>query len=112
MDALAASTRLLVLQTLERIQASLLQLIGLGNPSLKRYFLVSAILAQIRAMQAGENVQTAVMATGKVILRKVAEMMRRFVAKLNVEGSVNGRGEVDIVSEDAEAVRVVVLTCL
>lgn len=53
LDKMAKAHREPLIRSLEHIQKQLLQIIALGQPSLKRYNFLSAILSQIRAMESG-----------------------------------------------------------
>lgn len=48
-----------------RIQEQFLQIIALGNPSMKRYDFLSAILSQIRAMESDQLIQPTIYETVK-----------------------------------------------
>jgi hypothetical protein len=69
MDELAKAHRAPLIRSLEHIQEQLLQIIALGNPSLKRYNFLSAILSQIRAMESGQPIQPAIYETIKESLK-------------------------------------------
>ncbi|KAJ5963701.1 C6 transcription factor [Penicillium vulpinum] len=70
LDEMAKTYRLPLIRSLEHIQEQLLQIIALGNPSLKRYNFLSAILSQIRAMESGQPIQPAIYETVKESLKK------------------------------------------
>lgn len=57
--ALSRSLRRPFLQRLTHIRDQLFQVIELGNPSLKRYLMISAFLAQLEALEGGTNAKVA-----------------------------------------------------
>ncbi|PYH49627.1 uncharacterized protein BP01DRAFT_387792 [Aspergillus saccharolyticus JOP 1030-1] len=60
LDELARATRGPLIRTLEHIRDQIFQIIRIGTPSLKRCIILSAMLAQIRAMERGDPVEEAV----------------------------------------------------
>lgn len=65
---LAIAAREPVMRRLEQIRDVHAQIIALGNPSLKRFFMVSAALAQIRTLEAGGDVKAAFYAAVKAAM--------------------------------------------
>ncbi|KAL3462259.1 fungal-specific transcription factor domain-containing protein [Aspergillus heterothallicus] len=57
LDKIAGAGRDHLTQTLEHILSQLFQIIAMGTPSMKRFGLTAAMLAQIRAMKAGRDVK-------------------------------------------------------
>ncbi|OJJ59267.1 hypothetical protein ASPSYDRAFT_105414, partial [Aspergillus sydowii CBS 593.65] len=60
LDILVDGNRDRLIQTLEQIKNHLFHTIASGTPSMKRFGLLSAVLGQIRAMQTGQDVKSAV----------------------------------------------------
>ncbi|EON99452.1 putative c6 transcription protein [Phaeoacremonium minimum UCRPA7] len=60
LEALRKAGRKPILDKLEHIKEQLLQIIALGSASLKRYNFLAGMLAQIRALETGQSVDTAV----------------------------------------------------
>ena len=60
LGALRKAERKPILDKLEHIKDQSLQIIALGNPSMKRYNFLAAIIGQIRALEAGQPVDEAV----------------------------------------------------
>ncbi|KAF7160150.1 hypothetical protein CNMCM5623_005665 [Aspergillus felis] len=76
LDKMAKAHRAPLVRSLEHIQEQLLQIIALGNPSLKRYNFLSAILSQIRAMESGQPIQPAIYETVKESLKKCYSLLQ------------------------------------
>ncbi|KAL4972929.1 hypothetical protein BDW66DRAFT_154275 [Aspergillus desertorum] len=60
LDMMARAQRAPIVKTLERLSNQLLEMMKLAFPTLKRYLLVSSILAQIHALETGNAVEGAV----------------------------------------------------
>jgi hypothetical protein len=60
LDEINKASRAPLIRILDHISDQLLQIIGMGSPSLKRYLFVSAYLSQIRAMESGQCVKQVV----------------------------------------------------
>ncbi|GFF57406.1 C6 transcription factor, putative [Aspergillus udagawae] len=73
---MAKAHRAPLIRSLEHIQEQLLQIIALGNPSLKRYNFLSAILSQVRAMESGQPIQPAIYETVKESLKKCYSLLQ------------------------------------
>ncbi|THC98848.1 hypothetical protein EYZ11_001695 [Aspergillus tanneri] len=73
---MARAQREPIIQILAHIEEQLLQIIGLGYPSMKRYVFLAGILRQIRAMESGQSVQPAVVKTLRDSLKKCCAMLR------------------------------------
>lgn len=67
--AMARAQREPLIRTLEHIKEQCLEIIKLGHPALKRYVFLAGILAQVRAMERGQNVQAVVVQTAKECLK-------------------------------------------
>lgn len=80
MDKLAHANREPVIRRLEHIRDQLLQVIARGNPSLKGYGFLSALLAQIRAVELGENVKTAVYESIRESMKSCSEVLTAYQA--------------------------------
>ncbi|KAL4890739.1 hypothetical protein BDV59DRAFT_209646 [Aspergillus ambiguus] len=76
LDQIAKAHRAPLIRSLEHIREQLLQIIALGNPSLKRYNFLSAILSQIRAMESGLPIQPAIYETVKESLKKCYALLQ------------------------------------
>lgn len=76
LDEMAKAHRASLVRSLEHIQEQLLQIIALGNPSLKRYNFLSAILSQIRAMESGQPIQPAIYETVKESLKRCYSLLQ------------------------------------
>lgn len=71
-----------LIASLEHIHEQLRYIIALGKPSCKRYILLSAMLAQIRSMEAGDkDPKSQVMAAVKDSLQDCCELLRQSKAK-------------------------------
>ncbi|KAH2980197.1 hypothetical protein KXW58_002933 [Aspergillus fumigatus] len=88
LDKMAKAHREPLIRSLEHIQKQLLQIIALGQPSLKRYNFLSAILSQIRAMESGQPIQPAIYETVKESLRKSYSMLQASHAARRAQDSV------------------------
>ncbi|OJK01510.1 hypothetical protein ASPACDRAFT_2061, partial [Aspergillus aculeatus ATCC 16872] len=77
---LARATRAPLIQTLEHIRDQIFQIIRLGTPSLKRCIVLSAMLAQIRAMETGDSVEEAVGASLVLSLKECYAALQSFAA--------------------------------
>lgn len=89
LDQMAKAHRAPLIQSLEHIQEQLLQIIALGNPSLKRYNFLSAILSQIRAMESGQPIQPAICETIKESLKKCHSLLQASHAASPPQDSVD-----------------------
>lgn len=78
LDEMANNNREPIMKSLEHILEQLLQIIALGNPSLKRYGFVAAMLSEIRAMKSNENVQQTVYESVKDSLLKCQLLLQNF----------------------------------
>lgn len=76
LDQLARTARAPLMRTLEHIRDQLLQIIALGNPSLKRFTFLSAILSITRALESGRPVKPAVYETVKESLKKCYSLLQ------------------------------------
>ncbi|KAJ6143578.1 C6 transcription factor [Penicillium samsonianum] len=76
LDEMAKAHRAPLVRSLEHIQEQLLQIIALGNPSLKRYNFLSAILSQIRAMESGQPIQPAIYETVEESLKRCYSLLQ------------------------------------
>ncbi|KAJ5517395.1 hypothetical protein N7527_008955 [Penicillium freii] len=76
LDEMTKAHRAPLIRSLEHIQEQLLQIIALGNPSLKRYNFLSAILSQIRAMESGQPIQPAIYQTIKESLMRCHSLLQ------------------------------------
>ncbi|EPS26295.1 hypothetical protein PDE_01231 [Penicillium oxalicum 114-2] len=88
LDKMAKANRVPLIRSLEHIQEQLLQIIALGNPSLKRYNFLCAILSQIRAMESGQPIQPAIYATIKESLLKCYTLLKASHAASSPQESV------------------------
>ncbi|OXN27035.1 hypothetical protein CDV57_04237 [Aspergillus fumigatus] len=88
LDKMAKAHREPLIRSLEHIQEQLLQIIALGQPSLKRYNFLSAILSQIRAMESGQPIQPAIYETVKESLRKSYSLLQASHAARRAQDSV------------------------
>ncbi|RAK75828.1 uncharacterized protein BO72DRAFT_432533 [Aspergillus fijiensis CBS 313.89] len=86
---LARATRAPLIQTLEHIRDQIFQIIRLGTPSLKRCIVLSAMLAQVRAMETGDSVEEAVGASLVLSLKECYAALQSFAA-----ATAHGEGEV------------------
>ncbi|KAI3334662.1 fungal-specific transcription factor domain-containing protein [Ustulina deusta] len=73
---LARSQRRPLVQFLRHVREQWKQVIRLGRPSLKQYLFVSCILSQIEAMEAGDDVKTAMLDTIRRVLRECTALLR------------------------------------
>ncbi|PYI18000.1 hypothetical protein BO99DRAFT_403898 [Aspergillus violaceofuscus CBS 115571] len=87
---LARATRAPLIKTLEHIRDQIFQIIRLGTPSLKRCIVLSAMLAQIRAMETGESVEDAVGASLVLSLKECYAALQSFAATSHGDGDVAG----------------------
>ncbi|PYH77346.1 hypothetical protein BO82DRAFT_345049 [Aspergillus uvarum CBS 121591] len=87
---LARTTRAPLIKILEHIRDQIFQIIRLGTPSLKRCIVLSAMLAQIRAMETGESVEDAVGASLVLSLKECYAALQSFAATLHGDGDVAG----------------------
>ncbi|KAF9884682.1 hypothetical protein FE257_001375 [Aspergillus nanangensis] len=88
LDKMAKAHRAPLIRSLEHIQEQLLQIIALGNPSLKRYNFLSAILSQIRAIESGQPIQPAIYETVKESLKKCYSLLQASHAASSLQDSV------------------------
>jgi hypothetical protein len=88
LDKMAKAHRAPLIRSLEHIQEQLLQIIALGQPSLKRYNFLSAILSQIRAMESGRPIQPAIYETVKESIRKSYSLLQASHASSPAQDSV------------------------
>jgi len=88
LDEIMRATRAPLIRSLEHILDQLLQIIALGNPSLKRYNFLSAMLSQIRAMESGQCVKQAVHETVKQSLKKCYSLLQAFRAASKPQDSI------------------------
>ncbi|KGO37823.1 Transcription factor, fungi [Penicillium expansum] len=88
LDEMAKDHRAPLIRSLEHIQEQLLQIIALGNPSLKRYNFLSAILSQIRAMESGQPIQPAIYESVKESLKKCYLLLQASHAASSPQESV------------------------
>ncbi|QQK40079.1 C6 transcription factor, putative [Penicillium digitatum] len=88
LDEMAKAHRAPLIRSLEHIQEQLLQIIALGNPSLKRYNFLSAILSQIRAMESGQPIQPAIYESIKESLKKCYILLQASHAASSPQASV------------------------
>lgn len=88
LDEMAKAHRAPLIRSLEHIQEQLLQIIALGNPSLRRYNFLSAILSQIRAMESGQPIQPAIYKTIKESLKKCYSLLEASYAASSPQESV------------------------
>ncbi|RAL14450.1 uncharacterized protein BO97DRAFT_441478 [Aspergillus homomorphus CBS 101889] len=88
LDELARATRAPLIKSLEHIRDQIFQVIRLGTPSLKRCIILSAMLAQIRAMEMGEPVQEAVGESLVLSLRDCYAALQDSAAKSQCEVEV------------------------
>ncbi|CZT21696.1 related to C6 transcription factor [Ramularia collo-cygni] len=75
---MARAQRAPIMRVLEHIKDQLLQIIKLGHPTLKRYVFLAGVLSQIRAMESGQRVQTAVIKTAQESLKECYEILQSF----------------------------------
>ncbi|RAH82259.1 hypothetical protein BO86DRAFT_361575 [Aspergillus japonicus CBS 114.51] len=87
---LARATRAPLIKTLEHIRDQIFQIVRLGTPSLKRCIVLSAMLAQIRAMETGESVEDAVGASLVLSLKECYAALQSFAATSHGDGDVAG----------------------
>jgi hypothetical protein len=88
LDEVVKAHRAPLIRSLEHIQEQLLHIIALGNPSLKRYNFLSAILSQIRAMESGWSIQPAIYGTVKQSLKKCYSLLHASHAASTPQDSV------------------------
>ncbi|EAW12954.1 fungal specific transcription factor domain-containing protein [Aspergillus clavatus NRRL 1] len=91
LDELAKAHRAPLIRSLEHIQEQLLQVIALGNPSLKRYNFLSAILSQIRAMESGQPIPPAIYETVKESLKKCYSLLQDSIESLGFDFALTHR---------------------
>lgn len=100
LDEMAKANRAPLVSRLEHILEQLQQIIALGQPSLKRYNFVAAMLSQIRAMDSGGNVTQAVYETVKQSLKKSYSLLQASLAvstpQSSVEALTNGQAGFDL----------------
>ncbi|KAF3761061.1 hypothetical protein M406DRAFT_93912 [Cryphonectria parasitica EP155] len=77
---LAQQARQPITRRLEHIRTQLYEIIAKGNPTLKRFGITSALLAQIKALEAGENVKNAFFDAIKDVLQKCTETLQAYMA--------------------------------
>lgn len=77
---LASAAREPVMRRLEHIREVHAQIIALGNPSLKRFFMVSAALAQIKTLEAGGDVKAAFYAAVKEAMVRCTKSLEVYLA--------------------------------
>ncbi|KAL6713043.1 hypothetical protein ACLMJK_009439 [Lecanora helva] len=87
-EKLARANRAPILGVLEHIRRQLLQIIAFGSPSLKRYGYVSAMLAQIYAMEKGQSSFQAVRASVKESMATVLPLLEATMAASSPRDSV------------------------
>lgn len=75
---MARAQREPVVRILEHIKEQLLQIIKLGHPTLKRYIFLAGVLAQIRAMESGQSIQSVVVKTAQESLRECYTILQSF----------------------------------
>lgn len=97
LDDFARSTRAPLVDVLERIREQLTQQVLRGNTSLKRLLFVEAHLTQIRAMESGRPVESAVYETINKTLRSCIAAMREIQDAATPRESV---GTVDTMTTD------------
>lgn len=88
LDEIAKAHRAPLIRSLEHIQGQLLQIIALGNPSLKRYNFLSAILSHINAMESGQPIKPAIYESIKESLRKCHSLLMASHAASSPQESV------------------------
>ncbi|KUI61353.1 hypothetical protein VP1G_08532 [Cytospora mali] len=77
---LAQAARKPIIVRLEHIREQLFQIIALGNPSLKRSGIISALLAYIKALEAGENAKAAFYDAIRECMEKCLELLKDHLA--------------------------------
>lgn len=77
---LARAAREPILRRLEHIREQLSQTIALGSPSLKRLFMVTGSLAQIRTLEAGGDVKIAFYSAVKDAIQRCTDLLRAYLA--------------------------------
>ena len=87
-EKIARANRAPILEVLEHIKGQLLQIITLGSPSLKRFGYVSAMLAQIYAMEKGQGGFQAVKVSVKESMATVLPLLEATMAALPPPDSV------------------------
>lgn len=78
---LANAAREPIVRRLEHIREQLSQIIALGNPSLKRFVLISAALAQIKALEVGGDVKAAFYAAVKESMQRCTKSLQAYLAR-------------------------------
>ena len=79
-ERIARANRTPILEVLEHIKSQLLQIIALGSPSLKRYGYISAMLAQVYAMENGQSSSQAVITSVKESMATVLPLLEATMA--------------------------------
>lgn len=88
---LARAARQPILRRLEHIRSQLAQTIINGSSSLKRYMLVSALLAQITTLEAGGNAKAAFHAAVRDAFRQCKEWIEAYLVRsASARGGSNG----------------------
>lgn len=77
---LARAAREPIVRRLEHIREQLFQIIALGKPSLKRYGIISVLLAHIKALEAGGNAKAALHEAIKEHMEKCLNLLRDYLA--------------------------------
>ncbi|KAL5041955.1 hypothetical protein BDW71DRAFT_190846 [Aspergillus fruticulosus] len=77
LDSMARAQRAPIVKTLERLSNQLLEMMKLAFPTLKRYLLVSILLAQIRALDTGKAVGEAISSELQERLKEAHAILER-----------------------------------
>lgn len=77
----ASAARKPIVRRLEHIREQLSQIIALGKPSLKRFVMISAALAQIKALEAGGDVKAAFYAAVKEAMQRCTKSLQEYLAR-------------------------------
>ncbi|KAG2002044.1 hypothetical protein GB937_009809 [Aspergillus fischeri] len=81
-EEMAKATRAPIVRILQHILRQLRQIISFGSPSLKRYIYLSAVLAQIRAMESNQCIKRVVYETVKHGLQECYALLQSSMASM------------------------------
>ncbi|GFF98519.1 C6 zinc finger domain protein [Aspergillus udagawae] len=81
-EEMAKATRAPIIRILQHILRQLREIISFGSPSLKRYIYLSAVLAQIRAMESNQCIKRVVYETVKHSLQECYALLQSSMASM------------------------------
>ncbi|KAJ0426693.1 fungal-specific transcription factor domain-containing protein [Aspergillus carlsbadensis] len=96
LDKLAGASRDHLIHTLEHILSQLFQIIAMGTPSTKRAGLTAAVLGQIRAMKAGQDVKATVYETVAQSFKDSFSALQMSAQRNEVAEGLNGTSTVGL----------------